>query len=100
MTIVRTHYRSKRPPRKRGAVALQAPTIVKAADPAKVRKPRMDRSAAPTGPVEEVSNAPTLSASDSRKSAIVTIRRKPGRFGDAPDLTQKEINRRRDAADA
>jgi len=34
-----------------------------------------------------------------RKSAIVTIKRK-SRFGDTPDLSPDELNRRPDAADA
>jgi hypothetical protein len=33
-------------------------------------------------------------------SAIVTTRRKPGRFGAAPDITPVEHRRRGDAADA
>jgi hypothetical protein len=33
--IVRTAYRYKRPPRKRQAVALEVPAVVKAAEPAK-----------------------------------------------------------------
>ena len=39
MTIVTTHYRYKRPPRKRKAVAIEAPVIVRAADPGKGRRP-------------------------------------------------------------
>ena len=35
-----------------------------------------------------------------RRSAIVTIRRKPGRFGAASDMTPEEIQRRGDAPDA
>jgi hypothetical protein len=38
MTIVRTAYRYKRPPRKRQAVALEVPAVVKAAEPAKASK--------------------------------------------------------------
>jgi hypothetical protein len=39
MTIVRSHYRYKRPPRKRKPVApIEGPVIVHAADPAKARK--------------------------------------------------------------
>jgi hypothetical protein len=38
-------------------------------------------------------------ANDDRKSAIVTVRR-PGRFGDVPDMTPEEHRRRGDAADA
>jgi hypothetical protein len=39
-------------------------------------------------------------ANDDRKSAIVTAKRRPGRFGDAPDLTPEEHRQRGDAADA
>jgi hypothetical protein len=38
-------------------------------------------------------------ANDDQKSAIVTIKRK-SRFGDAPDLTPEELQRRGEAADA
>jgi hypothetical protein len=38
---------------------------------------------------------------DPPKSAIVTVKRRPGRFGDAPpDLTPEEHRQRGDAADA
>jgi hypothetical protein len=37
--------------------------------------------------------------SDRRKSAIVTVKRRPRRFGDAPDMTLEEHQRRGDAAD-
>jgi hypothetical protein len=32
--------------------------------------------------------------------AIVTVKRRPGRFGDVPDMTREEHLRRGDAADA
>jgi hypothetical protein len=38
-------------------------------------------------------------ANDDQKSAIVTVKRRPGRFGDAPDMTLEEHRRRGDAAD-
>jgi hypothetical protein len=59
MPIITTHYRYKRPPRKRKAVALEAPSIV--------RKfaARAAKSADDVDPA-------TLPASDDRKSAIVT----------------------------
>ena len=38
-------------------------------------------------------------ANDDRKPAIVTVKRRRGRFGDAPDLTPEEHRRRGDAAD-
>jgi hypothetical protein len=34
-----------------------------------------------------------------KKSVIVTAKRRPGRFGDAPDMTLEEHQRRGDAAD-
>ena len=76
MTVVRTTYRYKRPPRKRKAVALEVPAIVRAADPAKASKRtplRDQRSGEPTPDL-----ATTAPANDDRKSAIVTARR-PGR---------------------
>jgi hypothetical protein len=39
-------------------------------------------------------------ANDDRKSAIVTAKRRPGRLGDAPDMTRDEHQRRGEAADA
>jgi hypothetical protein len=88
--IVTTHYRYKRPPRKRKAVALEAPAIVRAGKRADLRQ-KSDE-------IPPVS--PTPPANDDRKSAIVTVKRKAGRFGDAPDLTPEEHKLRGDAADA
>ncbi len=98
MTVVRTTYRYKRPPRKRKAVALEVPAIVRAADPAKASKRtplRDQRSGEPTPDL-----ATTAPANDDRKSAIVTARR-PGRraVADVPDMTPEEHKRRGDAAD-
>ena len=78
--IVTSTYRYKRPPRKRKAVPLEGPAIV--------------RKGAAT---PETAPAP---ANDDRKSAIVTAKRRPGRFGDAHDLTPEEHQQRGDAADA
>jgi hypothetical protein len=39
-------------------------------------------------------------ANDDRKSVIVTAKRRPGRFGNAPDMTEEEHQRRGDAAAA
>ena len=118
--IVTTRYRYKRPPRKRKAVALEAPAVVIA---------KSSRRTSPVGGKEETAaedrvppaihngaarsikhaargstslSPPHHSASpanDDRKSAIVTIKRK-SRFGDAPDLTPEEHQRRGEAADA
>jgi hypothetical protein len=82
MAIVTTHYRYKRPPRKRKAVAIEAPAIVRKAKPGNDNRPEA-----------------ATSSHDETKSAIVTIKRK-SRFGDAPDLTPEELQRRGEAADA
>ena len=74
-----THYRYKRPPRKRKAVPLEGSAIVR------------------KGAAKPATPAP---ANDDRKSAIVTAKRRPGRFGDAPDVMPEEHRRRGEAADA
>ena len=58
--IVTTHYRYKRPPRKRKAVALEVPAIVTRA------------SKRSTKPPSEPQAAAAQPANDDRKSAIVT----------------------------
>jgi hypothetical protein len=78
MTIVRTTYRYKRPPRNRMAAALDVPAIVAKGKPHPAAEP-----AQPTRP------------------AIVTAKNpRRGRFGDVPDMTPEEHKRRGDAADA
>jgi hypothetical protein len=87
MTIVTSHYRYKRPPRKRKAVALEVPAIVRA-------KPTSSRDATRFQAEEPPAN-------DDRQSAIVTAKNpRRGRFGDVPDMTPEEHKRRGDAADA
>jgi hypothetical protein len=83
--IVRTAYRYKRPPRKRQAVAIEGPAVVKAADPVKATQ-----SAGPTA------SAP---ANDDRKPARIVTIRKPG-AKDVPEMTPDEHQRRGDAAEA
>jgi hypothetical protein len=39
-----------------------------------------------------------LRSTDGKKSAIVTVKRRPGRFGDVPDMTLEEHRRRGEAA--
>ena len=96
--IVTSTYRYKRPPRKRKAVPLEGPVIVR-------KRGKVD-AVAPPDRVEEPApgndNRPGTSTSmdDPPKSAIVTVKRRPGRFGDAPDLTPEEHRQRGDAADA
>jgi hypothetical protein len=68
--IVTTHYRYKRPPRKRKAVPLEGPVIV------------TERHALPSvGKRKPEPDAP-LPASDRRKSAIVTVKRRRPRTRD------------------
>jgi hypothetical protein len=121
--IVTTHYRYKRPPRKRKAVALEAPAIVTAKSSRSQPVGRKKQAAAevrlhtpvPTGKgavqpstpraaarVEPPANddGPTEPASPPAASAIITARRRGKRFGDAPDLTPEEHQRRGDAANA
>ena len=79
--IVTSTYRYKRPPRKKKPVLLEVPAIVRESARRSQR-----RTPAP--------------ANDDRKPAIVTAKRRPGRFGDVPDMTLEEHQRRGDAADA
>jgi hypothetical protein len=86
--IVATTYRYKRPPRKRKATEIEGSAIVR-------KRGRAD--ALPPDRVEEP--APGNDNRPEPKSAIVTIKRK-SRFGDAPNLTPEELQRRGEAADA
>jgi hypothetical protein len=78
--IVTTTYRPKRP-RKRKAVALAGPAIVRKAKP---------------GPHPEAEHLPTAGT----KPTIVTARRRGKRNADVPNMTPEEFQRRVDAADA
>jgi hypothetical protein len=147
--IVRSTYRYKRPPRKRKAVALEAPAVVTtkksrrpvlgetaaevprapisreegaAAQPSTpivttkrsrrstvwgkgkaaaevLRAPVQEGTAQPSTPREAARVISPPHANDGRKPSIVTVKRK-SRFGDAPDLTPEELQRRGEAADA
>jgi hypothetical protein len=89
MTVVRSTYCYKRPPRKRQAVTLEGPAVVKASEP----EPFVTAADEASGPTEgHVSDAATA------WPAIVTARR-PG-AKDLPDMTPEEHQRRGDAADA
>ncbi len=83
--IVTSTYRYKRPPRKKKPVLLEVPAIVVK------RVPPSQPASAPK---------PAAPANDDRKSAIVTVKRRPGRFGDVPDMTPEEHQRRGEAAAA
>ena len=82
--IVTYAYRYKRPPRRKKAAALEGPKIIRR---------RASEVAPPANPT------PVTPANEASKSAIVTSRRR-SRYGEAPDLTPEELQRRRDAADA
>jgi hypothetical protein len=92
MTIVTTHYRYKRPPRKRKAVALDVPAIVTPA-PTKKRQDPVIRLG--------TKGAEAVNDNGDRKSAIVTAKNPHRRrYADVPDMTPEEHKRRGDAADA
>jgi hypothetical protein len=74
MTIVRTAYRYKRPPRKRQAAALEVPAVVKVPSKPGTRPTPMPEPGNDDG-------KPTPPPAAARKSAIVqTISRKQERF--------------------
>jgi hypothetical protein len=95
--IVHSTYRYKRPPKRKKAVALEVPAVVKAAEPAKARK----RVAAADQPLTMSGGSEPAAVAD-RKPAIVTIRsRKHAMLVHLlEDLTPEELQRRGDAADA
>jgi hypothetical protein len=97
MAIVTTHYRYKRPPRMRKAVAVDVPAIVA---PAPMKKRAR-------GPVIRLSTKGAEAVNDKGAppwpAAIVTAknpRRSRLGFGEVPDMTPEEHKRRGDAADA
>jgi hypothetical protein len=95
MTVVRTAYRYKRPPRRKKAVALEVPAVVKAASQRQRPKPA---PAAPPPPANDDRAPPPPPAA----SAIVTIRSRKGAMLAhlLEDLTPEELRRRGDVADA
>jgi hypothetical protein len=93
--IVTSTFRYKRPPPKRKAVPLEGPAIVR-------KRGKADAVAPPQEPAPGNDHRPETSTSmdDPPKSAIVTVKRRPGRFGDVPDMTPEEHRQGGDAADA
>jgi hypothetical protein len=90
--IVATHYRYKRPPRRK-KVALAGPAIVRAADPSKARKrattvrqPEEMAAERPPANNDRTPAAPSTHAGS--RSAILTSRKRH-RLGNAPDLTRR-----------
>ena len=114
--IVTSTYRYKRPPRKRKPVPLTGPAIVSkrrslpsvgkhkpepdvpppANDDRKLTIVTLTEDVAPSAHVSRRSQPAAVTP----RSAIVTVKRRPGRFGDVPDMTLEEHQRRGDAADA
>jgi hypothetical protein len=104
MTIVRTHYRYKRPPRKRKPVVLEVPAVITTASKRKRASAEAKAALAaslkqaPGEPERKPVSAPPRAA----KAAILTIRRQAARIippGLLPE-TPEEHKRRGDAADA
>jgi len=96
MTIVRSTYRYKRPPRKRKAVALDVPAIVKPTPTKKRHGPMIRLGTKRAEAVNDNGDQP-------RAAAIVTAknpRRSRLGFSEVPDMTPEEHKRRGDAADA
>jgi hypothetical protein len=92
MTIVTTHYRYKRPPPKRKpAVPLTGPRIVT------LRRAPPPDEAKPPGPSAIEAQIPETPRA--KPSSIVSAKNpRRGRFGDVPDMTPEEHERRGDAA--
>jgi hypothetical protein len=99
--IVTSTYRYKRPPKKRKAVALEVPAIVKAKSGRRqVRETAAESEESASTRWRGTRSLAQPIANDDRKSAIVTIRRRGKRFADVPDMTPEEHKRRGDGADA
>jgi hypothetical protein len=100
--IVTSSYRYKPPPRRQKTAPLAGPAVVtpkrKHADTKKLEP--APAVAPKTKPGNDNHLDPAPLPTDGKKSAIVTVARKPGRFGDAPDLTPEEHQRRGDTAEA
>jgi hypothetical protein len=101
--IVTSTYRYKRPPRKRKPAApIEGPAIVTIRDKKRVTPETPDQILSETAEQTQPAPAESTTAPEARKSAIVTIRRKPERvlpFGLLPE-TPEEHKRRGDGADA
>jgi len=104
--IVSTSYRYKRPPRKRKAVALEVPAIVRTKKiAARVDDPSGERKGwvTPTqhSTPAEPGREPPVTAAE-KVPAIVTVRRRRHAMHAhlLDDLTPEEVQRRGDAADA
>ena len=84
--IVTSTYRYKRPPRKRKAVALEVPAIVR-----RIALSAISQSLQDGGSDAASVEKQQIAANEDRKSAIVTVRRK-GR-AEVPNMTPEELQR-------
>jgi hypothetical protein len=102
MTVVRTTYRDKRPPKKRRAAALEVPAVVMAAEPATASKRAKSVMWTDFAATAAASDAVPSSDRVAPSSAIVTIhRRKHVMLAHLlEDQTPEEFQRRGDAANA
>src|SRR5215468_1636705 len=90
MGIVTTTYRYKRPPKRKKPVAIPH-RIVTPSRKSKLKLRPAEEAQETTPPVND-DRKPT-------RAVIVTPKRKPGRPGVWPDISDEELQRRTDAAD-
>ena len=95
--IVTSTYRYKRPKRTKPQAITGGPAVVTPRKRALL--PTDGTKLQPPPPANDDGPEPDTSPRG-KKSAIVTVKRRRNRFGDAPDLTPEEHRQRGDAADA
>jgi hypothetical protein len=101
--IVTYAYRYKRPSRRKKGLPLEVPTMVRAADPEarkRVMTVRQSDGAPAERPVADERKPVETSTQRASKSAIVTARNPAKQYAFVPDLTEEELQWRRDTADA
>jgi hypothetical protein len=109
MTIVRSRYRYKPPPRRKKAVPLEVPAVVTIDH--KTRRRKSDAKAAPVestpanddrkpAAVTTEPSKPAPAPVAARPSAIVTARKPGKRYADVPEVSEEEHRRVGDLADA
>jgi hypothetical protein len=86
--------------RRKQAVALEVPEVVKAADPAKARPSARPAPKSPTPANDDGAAEPAPRPAARTKSAVVTARRPGARYATVPDITPEEHQRRGKAAQA
>jgi hypothetical protein len=94
--IVTSTYRYKRPPRKKKPVLLEVPGIVRGSR----QREKVSHDAIPPEPANDDRQSAETPSGHAVKSAIVTVKGRRSRFGDAPNVTSEEHQRRGEAAAA